>query len=193
MIYLTLFFEFFKIGLFSFGGGLSMIPLIRDAVLNYGWLTESEFYNFVGVCESTPGPIAVNMATYVGSQQAGLLGSISATLGVIMPSFIIILLIASILKSFTKNKYFQGFMYGVRPVVVALILTSGTLLLIKAIGFVKIGEFNFDLTSLIVFCLIAAIYYVSKYAFHKKIPTVAVIILSACLGIGVSLIRENLF
>lgn len=87
MIYLTLFIEFFKVGLFSFGGGFGMIPLIQDAVIRHNWMSEDAFYNFIGVCESTPGPIAVNMATYVGSTQAGLPGGIVATLGVITPSF----------------------------------------------------------------------------------------------------------
>ena len=87
MICLTLFLEFFKIGLFCFGGGFGMVPLIREAVLKHGWLTENAFYNFVGVCESTPGPIAVNMATYIGSVQGGILGSLSATVGVIFPLF----------------------------------------------------------------------------------------------------------
>lgn len=192
MIYLTLFFEFFKIGLFCFGGGISMIPLIRDTVLKYSWLTENEFYNFVGVCESTPGPIAVNMATYVGSTQGGIFGSIAATLGVILPSFIIILLIAAILKNFTKNKYFQGFMYGVRPVVVALILSSGIILFVKAIGYINISNFSFDFTSLTVFVLIAAVYFFSKYILHKKIPSAVLILISALLGIGTSLIMEHL-
>ena len=122
MIYLLLFFEFFKIGLFTFGGGFAMIPLVEEVVLQHNWLSESAFYNFIGVCESTPGPIAINMATYVGSMQGGLLGSIVATLGVVLPSFIIILIIASVLKKFTDNKYFKAFIKGVKPVVVALIL-----------------------------------------------------------------------
>ena len=90
MIFLELFIEFFLIGLFTFGGGYAMIPLVKDLVIEKGWLTEEAFYNFLGVCESTPGPIAINMATYVGSTQGGVLGSIVATLGVVLPSFIII-------------------------------------------------------------------------------------------------------
>ncbi len=106
MIYVKLFLEFFKIGLFSFGGGAAMLPLIKDTVTSNDWLTLEQFNNFIGVCESTPGPIAVNMATYIGSVQAGFLGSVVATLGVVLPSFIIIILIAAILKNFIKNKYF---------------------------------------------------------------------------------------
>ena len=81
MIFLYLFIEFFKIGLFTFGGGYAMIPLVRQVVLEYGWMTEDAFSNFIGVCESTPGPIAINMATYVGSTTGGFFGSVVATLG----------------------------------------------------------------------------------------------------------------
>ena len=95
MIYLTLFLEFFKIGLFTFGGGYAMIPLVKELVLKYNWLTETEFYDFLGLCESTPGPIAVNMATYVGYEKGDVLGSVLATFGVVLPSFLIILLSVS--------------------------------------------------------------------------------------------------
>ena len=137
MIYLTLFIEFFKVGLFSFGGGFGMIPLIQDAVIRHNWMSEDAFYNFIGVCESTPGPIAVNMATYVGSTQAGLPGGIVATLGVITPSFFIILLIAAVLKNLTKNTYVQGFLYGIKPVILALILATGINMLLKSTGYVS--------------------------------------------------------
>jgi chromate transport protein ChrA len=99
MIYLKLFLTFFEIGLFTFGGGYAMISLIRDRAVTLGWLAEEELLNMIAVSESTPGPIAVNMATFVGSTQGGILGSLAATLGVVLPSFIIILLIASILKN----------------------------------------------------------------------------------------------
>ena len=149
-IYLILFFEFFMIGLFTIGGGYAMIPLVRELVLKYNWMSETEFYNFLGVCESTPGPIAINMATYVGSTQGGLLGSIVSTLGVVLPSFIIIILVASILKKVIKNKYFQAFLNGVKPVVIALIFGTGLMLVIKCIGFININEFSFDFISFII-------------------------------------------
>ena len=160
MILWTLFIEFFKIGLFTIGGGYAMIPLVRETVLNYGWLPEGEFYDFLGICESTPGPIAINMATYVGSVQGGILGSFCATMGVVLPSFIIILLIASILKNFTDNKYFKGFIEGVKPVVIALITATGVTLLIKCIGFISLKEFEFNPVSTIVLALITAIYFI---------------------------------
>ena len=96
MEYLRLFLIFLKIGALSFGGGYSMLPMVQDEVISRGWLTEGELMNFVGVAESTPGPIAVNLATFIGSAQAGILGALCATLGVVLPSFIIILIILTI-------------------------------------------------------------------------------------------------
>lgn len=102
MIYLKLFLNFLMIGALSFGGGYGMVSLVRETVISNGWLTESEFLNFIAVSESTPGPLAVNMATFIGSAQGGILGSFLATLGVVLPSFIIILLIAAVLKNLMK-------------------------------------------------------------------------------------------
>ena len=192
MIYLLLFLEFFKIGLFTFGGGFAMIPLVEEVVLKHGWLSESAFYNFIGVCESTPGPIAINMATYVGSMQGGLLGSVVATLGVVLPSFIIILIIASVLKKFTDNKYFKAFIKGVKPVVVALILSVGVILLAKSLGYVSIHEFSFDLVNIIIFAIVCAIFWGVKLIFKKKITTIPLILISAGLGIVVCTIFEHL-
>lgn len=190
MILWTLFIEFFKIGLFTIGGGYAMIPLVKEAVLSYGWLAEGEFYDFLGICESTPGPIAINMATYVGSVQGGILGSMCATLGVVLPSFIIILLIASILKNFTNNKYFKGFIEGVKPVVIALITATGVTLLIKCIGYVSLKEFNFNPVSTICFILLTVIYFAYKKLKNKKLSTIILIVISAVLGILVSLLLK---
>ena len=183
MIYLELFLEFFKIGLFTFGGGYAMIPLLRETVLNHSWLSEEMFYDFIGVCEATPGPIAVNMATYVGATQAGFLGSIIATLGVVIPSFIIIVLIASILKRFIKNKYVIGFLDGVKPVILGLILSSGFILAMKAIGYVNLNTFNFSLEGIIIISILAIIMIVHKYILKKKFNTILFIFISAGVGI----------
>ncbi len=191
MIYLLLFLEFFKIGLFCFGGAFGMLPLIEQAVIKYGWLTESEFYNFVGICESTPGPIAVNIATYVGSVQGGLLGSICATIGVVLPSFLIILLIASILKRFTDNRFFKGFIRGVNPVITALILSTGVILLAKTIGFISLSKWNFDIVSAVIFALIVAVHFIVKKCIKKKLSAIQIILLSAGLGIVVSTLAEK--
>ena len=188
MIYLQLFYEFFKVGLFTFGGGYAMIPLIQEAVIARGWVTEAQFYDFIGICESTPGPVAVNTATYIGSTQGGILGSIAATLGVVLPSFIIILLIASVLKKFTDNKFFKGFISGVKPIIVGLILSTGCILLCKSIGYVSVKQFDFNLIPTIIFTLLVAIWFAYKKIFKKKLSAVSLIVISAILGILFSLI-----
>lgn len=192
MIYLTLFLEFFKVGLFTFGGGFAMIPLIKEVVLKYSWLTENEFYDFIGICESTPGPVAINMATYIGSLTGGILGSTLATLGVVLPSFIIILLIAAILKDFTQNKYFKGFLEGVKPVVIALITSTGFILLIKCVGYLSLQEFSFNIVPSLTFILLLIINFVSSKLLKKKISAIKLILLSALLGIVLSLVMERL-
>ncbi|MBO5300194.1 MAG: chromate transporter [Clostridia bacterium] len=191
MIYLIFFFEFFKIGLFCFGGAFGMIPIIKDVVLNYGWMTEPEFYSFVGLCESTPGPIAVNLATYIGSSQGGIFGSLLAVLGVTLPSFIIILLIASVLKNFTENKYFKAVLSGIQPVVVSLILYTGITFLLQTVGISQ--TVSIDISSVILFLLVVAVFFVYKLIFKKKVSAVVLIIISAVLGIAVCVAEENLF
>ncbi len=183
MIYLWLFLEFFKIGLFSFGGGYGMLPLMEQTVVNRNWLDSARFFDFVGVAESTPGPIAINMATFIGASQGGLLGSFVATLGVVLPSFIIILLIAAVLKNLTGNRYFAGFMKGVKPVVSALILSTGALLLIRfAFGGLAQSE-PVNWSGLIIFAAVAGAAWASQHFFKKKLTAVPIILISAVLGI----------
>lgn len=187
MIYLTLFLEFFKIGLFSFGGAFGMIPLIKETVLSHLWLAESEFYDLIGVCESTPGPIAVNMATYIGSIQAGLLGSTVATLGVVLPSFIIILIVASVLRNLTQNGFFKAAIGGIAPVIVGLILSTGVLLARKSLI-----SSPFDPVPLVILTLLVSIWAVSKFVFKRPLKTIPIILISVVLGIGVSILFEVL-
>lgn len=191
MIYWTLFYEFFLIGLFTFGGGYAMIPLIKETVVNNGWLTLDEFYSFIGICESTPGPIAVNMATYIGSTQGGILGSAVATLGVVLPSFIIILLIAMCLKKLVDNKHFKNFIKGVRPVIVSLILFAGLTLLIKCVG-IDVDTFNVNINfiSIIILVFITMLYFIVLKLFKKKVSSIQIILLSGVLGIILSFIFE---
>ena len=132
---LKLFWLFFQVGAVSFGGGYAMISLIRELVLANGWLTEAELLNMIAVAESTPGPIAVNMATFVGATQAGIPGALLATLGVVLPSFLIILLIAAVLKNFLKYRPVKAFMAGVRPCVVGLILATAATLFLSTLDF----------------------------------------------------------
>ncbi len=185
MIYLELFLTFFKIGLFTFGGGYAMIPLISDAVVKSNWLTSEEFLNFVAVCESTPGPIAINMATFVGSSQGGILGSICATSGVVLPSLVIILAILVILKKFLKYKGVQGFLAGVRPCVVGLIVATAiiigmsTLMSVSSIG----DKIIFQWKEIVIFLLIAIIGFIYKKIRDKKISPILLICISAIFGI----------
>lgn len=185
MILLKLFATFFEIGLFTFGGGYAMISLVMEKTLSNGWLTEAELLNMIAVSESTPGPIAVNMATFVGSSQAGILGSAAATLGVVLPSFIIILLISAVMKNFLKYKGVQAFLSGVRPCVVALILGTGvTLLLSTLFSFKQIADYipTADIRGIAIFGSAVVFSLVFKRIKGKKPSPILVILLSAVLG-----------
>lgn len=129
MIYLRLFYEFFKTGLFAVGGGLATVPFLYDMSDKTGWFTHSALADMIAVSESTPGAMGVNMATYVGYTTAGLLGGMIATLGLIMPSLIIILIIARVLQKFRQNKYVDAGFYGLRPCSLGLIAAAGYLIL----------------------------------------------------------------
>lgn len=124
MIYLILFWEFFKIGLFAIGGGAATIPFLADLTYRFNWYTMADLTNMVAIAESTPGPIGVNMATYAGFHAGGVLGGFIATLGLVTPSVIIIILIARFLSNFSENKTVKAVFYGVRPAVTALIAAS---------------------------------------------------------------------
>ncbi len=121
MIFLELFLTFFKIGAFTFGGGYAMLPLIQAEVTAKGWIDPERIVNFIAVSESTPGPFAVNMATYVGSELGGVLGAVCATLGVVLPSFIIVLIVARCFQQFKESRVIRGCMSGLKPAVIGLI------------------------------------------------------------------------
>ena len=184
MICLKLFLTFVEIGLFTFGGGYAMISLIREKALLFGWLNEAELLNMIAVSESTPGPIAVNMATFVGSTQAGVLGSICATLGVVLPSFIIILLISVFIRNFLKYKGVQAFLDGVRPCVVALILATAVLMFFSVLfGFSTLESgFSPDVRGLILFAILLGVAFVFKKVKKKKPSPILMILVSAGLG-----------
>ncbi|NMB33669.1 MAG: chromate transporter [Clostridium sp.] len=124
MIYLLLFWTFLKIGAVSFGGGYAMIPLIQEQMLYLGWMSSEEFANILAVSEMTPGPIATNTATYVGAKAAGILGSVSATMGVTFPSFFIVIIIARFLTQFKENKIVDSILKTIRPVTIGLICSA---------------------------------------------------------------------
>lgn len=185
MIYLKLFLIFLEIGAFSFGGGYGMISLVREAVIENGWLSEGEFINFVAVSESTPGPLAVNMATFVGASQGGIPGALLATAGVVLPSFIIILIIAALIKNLLRYAGVKAFLSGVRPCVVALVLaTAATMALslffsLKTLG----GPVSADWRALLIFAVLAVFSFVLKLAKKKSPSPILMIVLSAWLGI----------
>ena len=186
MIYLQLFLTFLKIGAVSFGGGYAMIPLIQDEVITNGWLSSEQILNFIAVSESTPGPIAINMATFVGASQGGILGALCATLGVVLPSFIIILIVASVIKSLLKFAGVKAFIDGIRPVVIGLILgTSITIFMQVIFAFknIKTSTINFDYKALIIFSIIALISIIIKRKTKKAISPILLIIISAILGL----------
>lgn len=184
MIYHELFLTFLQIGAFSFGGGYGMISLIREKVLMHAWLTEEELLNMIAVAESTPGPIAVNIAAFVGSEQGGVLGSVLATLGVVLPSFVIILIIAALIQNLLKYKGVQAFFNGIRPCVVGLILaTAITMFMSTVIGFGCIGDtLSVDFQGIIIFAILIAIALVAKLALKRKPSPILMILISAGLG-----------
>ena len=197
MIFFQLFLTFFEIGLFTFGGGYAMISIVFEKVLEHGWLTEAELLNMIAVAESTPGPIAVNMATFVGSVQGsaecgflgpilgGIIGSACATLGIVLPSFIIILLISAILKNFLNYVGVQAFLSGVRPCVVGLILgTAINLFLSTLVKFKSIfdGIPTPDFIGLIIFAMVVLVSFGYKKIYGKKPSPIVLIITSAVLG-----------
>lgn len=182
MIYLLLFIEFFKTGLFSVGGGLATIPFLRAMGEARGWFNEEILSTMIAVGESTPGPIGVNMATYVGYTVGGkegilgaILGSVIATAGLVAPSVIIILCIARVLKQFRENKYVERAFYGVRPAVAGMIGAAGLSMLKSAVlqGSVIYGV---NVKALVLFC--ALLFFTNKFKLHPIIY----IVISGVIG-----------
>lgn len=180
-IFLELFITFFKIGLFTFGGGYAMLPLIQKEVLNHGWMEIEEIINFIAVSESTPGPFAINCATYVGMETGGVLGAVCATLGVVFPSFIVILCVARFYKKFKESKIVSSVMTGLRPAVIGLI---GSALVSMILTVFLPNGFNFGsivISDLLVSLGIAVVMTVLVF---KKVHPIIIIVLSAVAGIA---------
>lgn len=185
MIYLELFWTFFLIGAFTFGGGYAMLPLIQAEVTAKGWLESEAVVNFVAVSESTPGPFAVNMATYVGSEMGGVLGAACATLGVVLPSFLIILIVAKCYDAFRSSRSVKGCMSGLKPAVVGMIGTA----------VVSVGKTVFFLGGWSPTVFVQPELYVSLAIFagmavlaFKKVHPILIIGIAALLGIGAGLL-----
>ena len=177
-MYAELFLTFLKIGAFSFGGGYGMISLIKEEVVSRGWMSEGELIRMIAVSESTPGPIAVNMATFVGSSVGGIFGAFLATFGVVFPSFLIILLISTLMKNLLSCAPVNAFLCGVRPCVVGLIIgTALTMLLGSVISFESV-----DARGAAILLIICAISPVIKRITKKKPSPILLICISALLG-----------
>ena len=183
MIYLDLFLVFLKVGLFAFGGAYGAIPLIRDVVLSYGWLSDEALSYMIAVSESTPGPIMVNLATYVGSTEAGFLGALVATLAVVLPSFIIILLITALLKNAFKNKYVQAVLRGLKPSVIGIVLAMGVYMLVK--NCLMEDTFKMNLRSIVITAVLGIVAVLYKYFSKKKMSPIIMIVISSLLGMFV--------
>lgn len=181
MILIELFLTFLKIGAFTFGGGYAMIAMIQYEAERHGWLTQAELVDFVALSESTPGPLAVNMATFVGIRTGGVLGAVIATLVIVLPSFIIILIIAKCFEKFKDSKTVKGVMSGLKPAVVGLIGTA----------FLSVGRTVFFQDGLqasiftdISFWIFLCLFTVSAVLAFKKMNPIKIILLAAVVGVG---------
>lgn len=180
MIYFELFITFFKIGLFTFGGGYAMLPLIQDEVAAHNWIASEDLINFIAISESTPGPFAINMSTYVGTQMGGLFGGICSTLGVVLPSFIIILIVAKFFDKFKNNKYVKGCMSGLKPAAIGLI---GSAVVSMALTVFFHDGFSVNVFTGIEFYVSLVLFAVMSVLAFKKVHPIIIICISAVVGI----------
>ena len=183
MIYLDLLIGFLEVGLFSFGGAYAAIPLIRDVVLAHEWLDDEMLSYMIAVSESTPGPIMVNLATYVGSNKGGLLGAVIATTAVMLPAFLIILFIMGLAKSLLKNPYVQATLRGLKPCVIGIILATGVYMILGNC-YVK-TDGSIDITAILITCGLAVIYFGSRKFVKKGLSPIALICIAAVVGVAV--------
>lgn len=184
MIYIELLLGFLKVGCFAFGGAYGAIPLIRDVVLSYGWLDDETLTYIIGISESTPGPIMVNMATYVGSTQAGFLGALIATFAVVFPAFVVIIVINALLKTALKNKYVQAVLRGLKPCVVGIVLATGVYMIIT--NCLRLGaEVSIHVEAVVITLLLVAVSFGYKFLKKKKMSPIMLIVISGIAGIVV--------
>ncbi len=180
MIYLDLFLGFLKVGLFSFGGAYGAIPLIKDVVIHYKWMNEEQLANIIAISESTPGPIMVNLATYIGSTKGGVLGAAIATFAVVLPAFFVILIVMFLLRKVMDNPYTQAVLRGLKPCIIGIILATGIHMIIKNSVYPLVQ--NNDVLPLILAIVLAFIYFGSGRIIKKKVSPILLIIISAFLG-----------
>lgn len=187
MIYLTLFYEFFKVGLFSIGGGVATIPFYMELADKYDWLTTQMLADMIAVSESTPGPIGINLATYAGFRAAGIPGALVATFSEVLPSFIILVLIAKALERYKENALVSSTFSGIRPAVAGLIAAAGWSVMRVALFTAPSGSSLFttllscDIKWLVLFCALLALMQIKPL---KKLHPIVYIVFSAVVGIG---------
>lgn len=183
MIYLELLLGFLKVGLFSFGGAYGAIPLIREVVLSYGWIDEEKLTYMIAVSESTPGPIMVNLATYIGSDQAGVPGALLATAASCLPAFVIILLLMAVLKKCLEKKPVKGALGAMKPCVAGIVIATGLFMVFENI-FGSVQTFNINIKNAIVTFFLAAALIGAKKMMKKKYSPIVFIIFAAIAGIA---------
>ena len=186
MIFFELFYTFFLIGLFTFGGGYAMIPMIQETVVSKGWINQTSLTDFIAISEVTPGPFALNISTFIGNTVAGPFGAVCSTLGVILPSLIIIIIVAMIMKKFMTNRFVKGALNGVKPIVLALILSTALLLFIKVMffgGHSLQSEFTFDIRSLTLLIILSGYLLIYKKYKKKSLGSIKLLGLSALFGL----------
>ncbi len=179
MEYLFIYLNFCKIGLFTIGGGLAALPLLQDFVLKQGWLTLDQFANMIAISQATPGPLGINMATYIGYSQLGIAGSLIATLGMVTPSWVIIMLIARGLENFKDNKWVQLFFTGLRPVVIGIILAA-------VYSIARLSFFDFEKSGLAMVDFKAVILFVFLFILSRRLklhPSIY-LLMAGLLGIA---------
>lgn len=188
MIYWELLTGFLQVGLFSFGGAYGAIPLIRDVVLSRGWLDDAALSYMIAVSESTPGPIMVNMATYIGSSQGGFLGAAVATLAVVLPAFVIIIAVSALMTRLLQSPVFRGMMDALKACVAGIILATGLQMLLScctAPGSAEKPGVFVNGRALLILAVLAAAKLAAQRLWHKKLSPVTLILLSAVLGAAV--------
>ena len=184
MILWELFLGFLRVGCFAFGGAYSAIPLIREIVLSYGWLTEDALAGMIAISESTPGPIMVNLATYVGMEQAGVPGAVIATFAVVMPAFVIILLVMAAFRALMKHPLFQSVLSYVKPCIAGIILSAGAYMILKNTICLD-SERGTDVRSVLVTILLLGFVYIPSGLKKKRLSPIMLIVTGAIMGIAV--------
>ena len=180
MIYLKLFAEFFKVSCFTFGGAYGAIPLIRDMVLRNGWIDEARLSDMIAISESTPGPIMVNLATYIGHHQGGFWGSLLATAAVVLPAYLVIILVTVILKNVIGNRYVQAVLRGLKPCVVGIVLAMGVYMAVRGCLDAAGGP---DPGSLGITAALLAVMLGYRAVAKKELSPILLICISGLLGI----------